>query len=176
MVNYSNGKVYKVWSLLGNKIYIGSTTKEYLSQRMDTHRQNYKKWKNNKYHNITIFKIFDEYGLENCNIELLEAKDCKSRDELNKLEGEYMRKLDCVNRCIAGRKIKEYLKDKKDELREKRLKYNEKNKEIRCIKQKEYYKENKEAINIKAKELYEVNKEHINKLRREKYKQSKIII
>ena len=45
MVNYGNAKVYKIWSTAGDKIYIGSTTKEYLSQRMDKHRSGYKQWK-----------------------------------------------------------------------------------------------------------------------------------
>ena len=38
MVNYNNGKIYKIEPLNGEEgdIYIGSTTKEYLSQRMDS--------------------------------------------------------------------------------------------------------------------------------------------
>ena len=32
MVNYANSKVYKIWSTQGDKIYVGSTTKQYLSQ------------------------------------------------------------------------------------------------------------------------------------------------
>ena len=41
MVNYSNGKVYKIEPISGGEegdVYIGSTTKRYLSQRMNTHR------------------------------------------------------------------------------------------------------------------------------------------
>ena len=38
MVNYDNGKIYKIKSNQTNKIYVGSTTKTYLSQRMDQHR------------------------------------------------------------------------------------------------------------------------------------------
>ena len=45
MVNYANSKVYKIWSTQNNKIYVGSTTKQYLSQRMDSHRTGYKSWK-----------------------------------------------------------------------------------------------------------------------------------
>lgn len=33
MVNYGKTKIYKIWSPKGDNIYIGSTTKEYLSQR-----------------------------------------------------------------------------------------------------------------------------------------------
>ena len=86
-INYENSKVYKIWSPSGDKIYVGSTTKEYLSQRMTAHRTNYNRWKLGVYGYITAFLIFDEYGLDNCFIELLEAKSCKSKDELNQLEG-----------------------------------------------------------------------------------------
>ena len=82
MVNYANSKVYKIWSTQGNKIYIGSTTKVYLSQRMDKHRADYKRFKEEKSHFITSFKLFEEYGLDNCFIELIDAKECKSKDEL----------------------------------------------------------------------------------------------
>jgi len=127
MVNYSNSKVYKIWSLNGDKIYIGSTTKEYLSQRMDNHRSHYKSKKK-----ITSSILFDEYGLENCKIELLEAKECNSKDELLQLEGKYIRELECVNKYIAGRTLKEYREDNKD----KHLKWREDNKD----KLKEYDK------------------------------------
>ena len=45
MVNYNNSKVYKIWSHAGDKIYIGSTTKDYLSKRMTDHRSAYKLYK-----------------------------------------------------------------------------------------------------------------------------------
>ena len=68
MVNYSNTKIYKIWSHQGEMIYVGSTTKEYLSQRMDTHRGNYTKWKKEGKGYVSSFKIFDEYGIENCSL------------------------------------------------------------------------------------------------------------
>ena len=77
MVNYENGKIYKIESYLGDMIYIGSTTKKYLSQRMDTHRSDYKRWKNGVYNFVTSFTIFEEYGIENCNIVLLELCPCE---------------------------------------------------------------------------------------------------
>ena len=48
--NYSNGKVYKIEPINSNNpddIYIGSTTKKYLSQRFPAHKTAYK---NNKKH------------------------------------------------------------------------------------------------------------------------------
>jgi len=147
MVNYANSKVYKIWSTQGDKIYVGSTTKQYLSQRMDKHRSDYKRWKNDKTHLITSFKLFEEYGLDNCFIELLEAKDCKSKDELAQLEGKYIRNLDCVNRCVAGQTRKQYCKQyyeaKKDEIIENHKQYNEVNREKILEYQKQYHEVNK---------------------------------
>ncbi len=99
MSDYANTKIYKIYSHLGPKIYIGTTTKTYLSQRMSKHRSDYKVWqRDSKRSHISSYILFDLYGVDNCVIELIEAKPCKSKDELSKLEGHYVRTLDCVNR------------------------------------------------------------------------------
>ena len=155
MVNYDNSKIYKIWSTAGDKIYIGSTTKKYLSQRMDNHRSGYKLWKNDKHYLTTSYHLFEEYGLDNCFIELLEAKVCNSKDELKQLEGKYIRSMVCVNKCIAGRTRREYLEDNKDKIKEQHKAYYEENK-IMIIEQKKKYQED----NIdKIKKYREDNKE-----------------
>ena len=123
MVNYSNSKIYKIEPIvehLEEEIYIGSTTKQYLSQRMDKHRSDYKRWKDKKFNKLTVFDIFDKYGIDNCKIYLLESVNTNSKDELTSREGHYIRTLKCVNRCIAGRTKKEcdkqYRKDNKDKI------------------------------------------------------------
>ena len=61
MVNYSNGKIYKIEPICDHEdgdVYIGSTTKQYLSQRMEYHRRdynNYKKGVSSK--TLTSFKL-----------------------------------------------------------------------------------------------------------------------
>lgn len=127
MVNYQNGKIYKLWSPQTDKIYIGSTTK-LLCQRLGCHKGSYKKYLNGIGHNITSFKLL-EYP--DCSIELIENYPCNSREELNKREGELIRQYKevCVNRCIAGRTTQEYY----DEYKERYLEY-----------QKGYYNEHKE--------------------------------
>ena len=65
-MNYQNTKIYKIESHIGDKIYIGSTTKKYLSQRMDKHRYDYKEWKKNRKSKTMSYLLFDEYGVENC--------------------------------------------------------------------------------------------------------------
>ena len=130
-INYANTKIYKIYSTLGDKIYIGATTKQYLSQRIAKHRSSYKGWKRGKECHTRSYILFEEYGIENCIIELLEAKECTDINEQAKLEGEYIQALKCVNNNVPGRKHKE--SDKA---------YYEKNKE----KKKAYYEKNKERI------------------------------
>ena len=126
MVNYSNGKIYKIEPIvdhLEDEIYIGSTTKQYLSQRMDNHRCCYKRWKDDKYHKFTVFDLFDKYGIDNCKIYLLESVNATTKDELLAREGHYIRTLKCVNRCIVGRTNKEYKNDNKETITEQNKQY-----------------------------------------------------
>ena len=112
MVNYQNGKVYKIQDVGGNMCYIGSTTKEYLSQRMTEHRQKYRKWLEDKSNDrFTVYEIFDTYGVENCNIVLIELCPCNSKDELTKLESRYIRTENCVNKVIPDRGSIDYRYD-----------------------------------------------------------------
>ena len=163
MVNYANSKVYKIWSTQGDKIYVGSTTKQYLSQRMTAHRKDYIYWKSETVKFTSSYLLFDEYGLDNCFIELLEAKPCSSRDELTQLEGGYIRNLVCVNKNIAGRTNKEWLEDNKEKVKQQVKEYHETNKDKIRDYQKEYKRINKD----KLKEYREVNKEKIKEHKRE---------
>ena len=137
MVNYSNGKIYKIEPNCEHEedeIYIGSTTKEYLSQRMEKHRSNYKYWKEGKYGKTYSFILFEKYGVENCNIILLEYINAQSKDELTAKEAEYIKNYKCINKYLPFRtneERKEYIKE-----------YYENNKD----KFKEYYENNKDKI------------------------------
>ena len=101
MVNYSKGKIYKVEGLVGDMCYIGSTTKEYLSQRMDQHRSAYRRWKATGERNYSVFDIFEAYGFEKCRIVLIELVPCESKDELLKRETHFIKTIECVNRCSS---------------------------------------------------------------------------
>jgi len=165
MVNYGNGKIYKIESHSGDKIYIGSTTKEYLSQRMDNHRGDYKRWKAGIISKKTrSFELFDEYGADSCKITLLESYPCNSRDELTSREAHFIRTLECVNKAIPGRTDKEYYIDNKDYITRKHKEYSEANKE----KLSRYYKEYRDNNKDKIKDYYESNKEYYS----EQYKET----
>ena len=67
MVNYQNSKIYQITPIVDHEeheIYIGSTTKTYLSQRMDKHRSDYKRWKQGKDGHIRSFDLFDYLGMQ----------------------------------------------------------------------------------------------------------------
>jgi hypothetical protein len=86
-----------------NKTYYGSTIQS-LAMRIGNHRRNYYWHKNsNKGSNTSCYSIFDEYGIENCKIELVELYPCNSKEELEAREGYYIRNNDCVNKQIMGR-------------------------------------------------------------------------
>jgi hypothetical protein len=140
MVNYSNGKIYKIEPIvehLEGDIYIGSTTKKYLSQRMDNHRNDYKRWKDGKTNKITVFDLFDKYGIDNCKIYLLESVNANSKDEILAREGHYIRTLKCVNKCIVGRTEKEYYNDNKTNILKQRKDYYNNNRQQKLEKAKE---------------------------------------
>ena len=129
---YQNGKIYTLRSHTTDMIYIGSTC-DTLSRRKSSHKLT----KRNE-----LSKLDDFY------IELLEDFPCKSRDELNKREGEWIRLNigNCVNKRIEGRTYKEYVEDNKEKMVEYRKQWRETNKETIVVKSNAYYEANKESI------------------------------
>ena len=116
MSKYINGKIYKIESINENQeegdIYIGSSCRDYLCQRMGNHRADYKKWKNGRVTSyMTSFILFEKYGIDNCKITLLESFPCNSKDELLSREAHYIRTLKNVNKYIPLRTKKEWRMD-----------------------------------------------------------------
>jgi len=159
MTDYSKTKIYKIESHLGDKIYVGSTAKEYLSQRFQQHKHSYKSWKEGKSCQVMSYILFDEYGPDNCKIVLIEEYPCSSKDAKNAREGYYIKELNCVNKKIMGRSKKEYQQDKKVNIAETKKKYYINNKEIITERKKKFYEENKDRLLQEKKQYYEDNKE-----------------
>lgn len=165
MVNYQQGKIYCVKSNLGDMIYIGSTAQEYLSKRFQNHINCYKCG----FNKAMIKKMFDEYGYNNCYIELIENYPCSNKYELERREGEIQRNYvghGLVNRNIAGRTLQEYTDDNKDKIKERQKEYRMNNKE----RQKEYRDDNKDKIRERQKEYYKDNRDKIKEQQKEYYK------
>jgi len=132
-VNYKEGKIYKIISTIGPKVYIGSTAANYLSQRMCVHKFHYKLWKKGERRYVTVFDLFDEYGPGSCRIKLIENYPCESSIELRMRE-EYwrLRTPNCINKNAAYQPLdkKEYYKkyriDHPDQIKAYQQKYLEK--------------------------------------------------
>jgi len=169
--SYQNGKIYRIWTLLSDKIYIGSTA-DTLSNRFCNHKSNYKRWlKDNDRQYVSSFKLFEIFGVENCKIDLEHNFACNSKTELNREEGRVQRihndKL--VNNNIAGRTVKEYHSDNKEHFAEYQKHYYADNKDALLEKQKQYHAENKEHFAEYNKEYRSDNKDAISKQRNEKF-------
>ena len=140
MVNYANGKIYKIEPICDHEegeIYIGSTTKMYLSQRMDTHRNKFRQFQAGTYAKVSVFEMFEKYGSKNCQIILLEMYPCESRDELLAKEAHYIKTFECVNKRIPLKRF--------EEIKIARKEY-----------KKQYYIKNKDIIAAKKK-IYKIN-------------------
>ena len=157
MVDYSKGKIYKIWDNLYTICYVGSTTQP-LSKRMVKHRCDYKRYLQKKRRDpISVFKIFNEFGIGNCKIELVEDFPCESKEELNAREGQIQKECECVNKLIAGRTQKQRYEENKDEFLKNMKEYRDRNKgnplfkETKQQSQHKYYEKNKDKLLEKMK-------------------------
>ena len=158
MQKYSRGKIYRIIAP-DKTCYIGSTI-DTLVSRFGNHRRSYKSWKNgNVKRPCSVVKMFDEYGIENCKIELVENFSCESKKELDRREGEIIKLTKCINKVVAGRTCEEYRKDKKEELNEKSRSLYIKNREYELERNKIYYQQNSEARKQYAKSYEKTNPE-----------------
>ena len=183
MVNYQQGKIYKIVCNITGLVYIGSTCEMYLSKRLSKHVSTYKQYLNGKYPYVSSFEIIKN---ENYAIILIEYCHCNNSDELRMRERFHVESQECVNifKPIQFIKdVRDYQKQfreknkEKDKLRFKKYrdenkqtihKYYTENIEKINIQRKKYHAENREKINIRMRENYHANKESINFKRREK--------
>ena len=164
MPNYQNGKIYAIRSYKTEDVYIGSTTKKYLSARLAGHKYSYKRFLNGKNPYLSSFKILE---LEDAYIELLELYPCNFKEELCKKEGEYIRNTkNCINRSIAGRTGIEYREDNRELLRNREKIYRENNKEKLLEKGKKYREDNRDILRERHKLYRENNREKIREQQR----------
>lgn len=171
MNRYEKGKIYKIVDIGYNKCYIGSTT-EPLSKRMERHRKLHKRYLETGKVDTRCRLIFEEFGVENCKIELLENYPCMTKEELLRKEGEYIQNTDCVNRYVAGRTPQEYKQLHKERYSKNQKEWYEQNKEYVIQRSREYQEKHKEEIAQRRKEYYEQNKEQINEKKKTYYKKN----
>jgi hypothetical protein len=160
MVNYNLGKVYKIEPMSGGEegdVYIGSTALPRLSTRMAIHRCSYKGWKEDRTGLTTVYKLFDKYGVTNCQITLLESISAETKDELFACERKWIQSQKCVNKIVAGRTQKQYYQDNRVRLLEQNHQYHEQHKE----QSRQYRQDNRVHRLEQLGEWKESNKVHI---------------
>ena len=146
MVNYGNGKIYRIISNETEIIYIGSTTQP-LTKRMAHHK--------------TLMKCSSAEILQypDADIILIENYSCNSKEELKSREQYHIddyraNGFNVINKNRAIGLDRDRLKNRQKE-------YREKNKEIIKEQMKEYYHGNKGQFHKRSKEWKEKNKEKI---------------
>jgi hypothetical protein len=140
MIDYQQGKIYKIECNVTGKVYIGSTCEPILARRLAGHITSYKRYLNGKSHYVSSFDVLQN---GNYDIVLIESYPCNSKDELHARERNHTNNIDCINK-IKGQGMKNELGKKGYD------KYNyEKNKDKIIEKSKEYYNDNKDIINGK---------------------------
>ena len=151
MPDFQKGKIYAIWDNNYTKCYIGSTVEE-LSKRMTKHRDSYKHYLHNNGNLTTAFHLFNEFGIENCKIELLEMYPCQNRTELEAREGYHIRNTICVNRKIMGRTKQQHYYDTIEHSKAQRKEYRERTKEHKHEVDKKYREDHKETLTMKLQE------------------------
>ena len=96
------GRFYKIVVVGLNLCYIDSTCAK-LSKRLGRHGADYEIYVGGKKHFTTVHKIFNEYGKENCKLDLVANYPCHSKQAILKREGFHIQSTEGVNRCVAGR-------------------------------------------------------------------------
>lgn len=149
MVNYQNGKIYRIVCNITGRQYIGSTISS-LNVRLCQHKKYIKEGKN------CSSKSVLESG--NYSIVLIEDYPCNRKEQLLQRERFYIENMDCVNKKIPTRSRHEWYEDNKEEYIKRQIEWNNNNKEKLKEYQKRYREkknvENDENIVLKMEEIY----------------------
>ena len=181
MVNYQLGKIYKLVDNSNGKNYIGSTCKQYLSNRLAGHRTDYQIYLKGNFHFITSFEIIKNGDYD---IVLIESYPCDDKMQLHARERYYIETLDCVNKICPTRTKHQYYEANKDKMKQQMKDYSrthkeeinkfcEENKDKINERRRENEKLKRKEVNEKHKQYYETHKDEINAKRREMAKLKK---
>lgn len=128
MIDYKQGKIYKICSNQTEKIYIGSTCKS-LENRFDLHKIALKRWKQGLINKYSSFDLLDKYN--DCYIELIELYPAKDKRDLFNRERYFIEENInlVINKIIPSRTKKEYYESNKIKIKRNMKIYYEKNKD-----------------------------------------------
>ena len=99
------GYIYKIQNLINDSVYIGQTVKA-VEKRFQQHRNNYDK---PYFSQLTLYKAFKKYGLENFSFEVIEEVSNELLDEREKYWIDYYDSYkNGYNMTLGGRLIELY--------------------------------------------------------------------
>ena len=144
-LKYQKGKIYTIRNKTDDDlIYVGSTI-DTLPSRFYNHKADCKRRMN-----YSLYYYIENNDWTDWYIELYEKYPCNDRQELHKREGQVIREIGTINKCITGRTDAEYRKEMKEIIAKKMVlagkKYREKNKEVLSDRFKEWYDKNKSLV------------------------------
>jgi hypothetical protein len=159
MPEYQNSKIYKIISPNTDKIYIGSTTAKYLSNRKAVHKAHYKMWKDdNTKQYCSSFALYDFGDVE---FILIESYNCNTKDELTARERYWIEQnINNIINIVKRPGITE------EESKQQKKEYYEENKEHLSAKKKEYALKHKSKISEYQKIWREENKLKISEYKK----------
>jgi hypothetical protein len=162
---YKQGKIYRVTNISYTKFYYGSTVQS-LAVRMGGHRESFKRYQKGLVSiRCRVYDLFEEFGVGNCKIELVEAYPCENKCELLKREGFHIEHNECVNKLVAGRSQTDYKKE-----------WYEKNKANILNHRQKLYKEDKDSILQRNKLYRDAHKAQLSEQKKLYYKENKDIL
>lgn len=155
MVNYNNGKIYKIELDGCKEIYVGSTTR-LLCHRIGQHRAEAKTKPK------PVHKYINDYGWDKAHIVLIEDYPCERREQLEARERYWIEKLGpTLNIRIPTRTYNEWCDANREAIAARKKEYREANREAETARKKEYYEANREAIAARYKKWSGANRESI---------------
>lgn len=159
MVNYANGKIYKIVSSYTDMVYVGNTTKKLLSQRMYNHRTDCRRWIKGKTPYCASMSIM---LYPDAHIVLLEEYPCKTKDQLKAQEQHWIDKFGDLavnlNKSYTG------YENKKDYMQIYNSTYRQKNRKKMLKQKKDDYHKNRKRYLKQGKERYQRQKAERSKI------------
>ena len=152
MVNYTKGKIYKLYSDIDDMFYIGSTTLP-LGKRRKSHKK-----KAEFFPDRNVYAHFNNISWDNVKIQLIEKYPCASIHELIQRERHHIEILKPQLNTTIPILTDEEKEKKKQEQFAKLTEYMKQNPEVKKKSDKKSYEKRKEQILKQKHEYYEANK------------------
>src|SRR5690348_11182527 len=128
-------RIYKIIHNQSDIVYVGST-QNILRQRWQCHKSGYKKFLMDNKNEKSLYPYFNEHGIDNFKIILIEEVEVEDYKERLIKEQEWIDKLTCINKIRAYRTPEEAIEYKNQYVRTEKYRQSK----------KEQYGNNKETI------------------------------